>query len=904
MAKLLIPLILLILVAASAHAELVINKYSNDFTASTPDNEQLKVCGCENRVDKILVENTGHFAASFHVATASSYGTIRVSEEDFSLQPGEFKEVLAYIENTCGRSGTYDYEVIITNSYGREHRISRSIRIDACQTTQLDVQPDATTSRLCQPAVFSVNVTNIGTFADTFTLDFGQYNDIAKLPNKAVYLEPAESYLQDVSFAFACSDFGTKSIPITIITGKNGAGASTTRDVTITNQYNFALSLPTSILVCAKSETNVPVTLSNSADASDDVVLSTDADFVSVTRDVHLGALQEKNTTLSINAQTPGNYTVTVTARDTIGNVVKERTTEIRALNCYVPAAEMRSSPEIALTEPVTTCCGPKTFYVNVRNDGDRTQSFQLEVDGPSIFTLDETTITLEPKQNMNVPLRVALPCTEQEYNARVLVTPIGQPSAQVSTSITINSQTQRTCHQLEIENDEIIVTDDQQEVVLSVRSTGSQPGTYAVRLNSSLFSVAEEQITLNPGEEKQITLIPTANLRLREEGRYIIQPTFTYDGIAYNEAVGIELQHKEVSQTWSTGFSLAALDWCGWLALWLLLLVLLALTVLLLIYTGVIPPLETQRGTLTFTKTALLIIIVVLLVAIAMLQRPGIEQLYEHPISNDNATLIEVYEGTSRSIDMGQYFIDPDDGTLQYAATQPRDASATVRGSTLTLKPDKYFAEDQTFRITATDSSGQSATSPDFTLRVIPKKQLTFSQRLQLWCPHVVLFELAALGLLLFLIVLTFREDRRYKNVLVVVDREEVERTRKAQRKSTRKTASTEKAATAQATALTAAPARGSQVETKTIVREYKASGQTVNIAVGVPQPSRAIATVVGKDVVYIGSKGSDKVHTPTCPIARRIPRGRRVAYNSKREAVKAGLVPCRTCQPFEGGI
>jgi hypothetical protein len=96
---------------------------------------------------------------------------------------------------------------------------------------------------------------------------------------------------------------------------------------------------------------------------------------------------------------------------------------------------------------------------------------------------------------------------------------------------------------------------------------------------------------------------------------------------------------------------------------------------------------------------------------------------------------------------------------------------------------------------------------------------------------------------------------------------------------------------------------ARGKQVA----VREFRNSGQTVNIAVGAPASSPAIIAVPGakpSEVVYVGSKDGDKVHTPYCMIARRIPKSKRVAFSTKREAMNAKLIPCKMCRPFEGGM
>src|SRR3989344_1658757 len=105
-----LPLIFVFLILSSfASAELIVNKYTNDFTAESPNNEQLKLCSCETKVDRIIVQNVGNFYADFYVSINSRYPSkIRVPMQDFQLAPKHFQEVLIYIEESCQVRGAYD----------------------------------------------------------------------------------------------------------------------------------------------------------------------------------------------------------------------------------------------------------------------------------------------------------------------------------------------------------------------------------------------------------------------------------------------------------------------------------------------------------------------------------------------------------------------------------------------------------------------------------------------------------------------------------------------------------------------------------------------------------------------------------------------------------------------------
>ncbi len=97
-ATIILTIFLLTLCAMPTEAALVVNKYTNDFTASSPYNEQLKLCTCETKVDTVIVENNGDFIADFTVQVYSSYpNKIRIAEPTFNLAPKHFKEVMIYL---------------------------------------------------------------------------------------------------------------------------------------------------------------------------------------------------------------------------------------------------------------------------------------------------------------------------------------------------------------------------------------------------------------------------------------------------------------------------------------------------------------------------------------------------------------------------------------------------------------------------------------------------------------------------------------------------------------------------------------------------------------------------------------------------------------------------------------
>ncbi len=57
------------------------------------------------------------------------------------------------------------------------------------------------------------------------------------------------------------------------------------------------------------------------------------------------------------------------------------------------------------------------------------------------------------------------------------------------------------------------------------------------------------------------------------------------------------------------------------------------------------------------------------------------------------------------------------------------------------------------------------------------------------------------------------------------------------------------------------------------------------------------ALATAA--DFKYVGSRKSDKYHSPTCEWAKRISPSNLVTFSSAKDAQEAGYAPCAVCKP-----
>ncbi|MBN1385901.1 hypothetical protein JW968_02870 [Candidatus Woesearchaeota archaeon] len=93
--------------------------------------------------------------------------------------------------------------------------------------------------------------------------------------------------------------------------------------------------------------------------------------------------------------------------------------------------------------------------------------------------------------------------------------------------------------------------------------------------------------------------------------------------------------------------------------------------------------------------------------------------------LEQENKTGLFTYqiigENSSKSIDLSQHFTDPDDDLLSFSASEVEDIDIVIDGSTADIIPDEGMVGVRFVTFTATDTSGNSVSSPKVTLIVKP---------------------------------------------------------------------------------------------------------------------------------------------------------------------------------------
>ncbi|MBR9702502.1 hypothetical protein GOV10_00565, partial [Candidatus Woesearchaeota archaeon] len=786
-----IILLLALAIVMPAEATMVVNKYTNDFTLSSPNNEQLKACSCEMKTDLLIIENVGNFPANYVMEIISPVAEwMTLSEEEFSLAPKHRKELINYVEVPCGEKGVSDYVVRVTSSYGRTEYLHRTLRVDQCQNVVLSVAPKEYTTNLCQPVDYDVRVKNVGTYAETYQLGFGSYDEYMNVTLKEFYLKPGEAYEQTAVLTLPCTFYGEYDIPFYALGSKNNVQDEETVLLIVENQFDHSINVDTEAKLCSQVKQEIAVIVKNEIDIPNDFnVRLRGPGFVDVKDAERTFSLEGDETRVLILEADPkegqeGEYTLSVEVSSDYGKVMKTRDVQLVVKNCYDFEVELRDIENNVL-DGATACCGMREYLLNIRNRGETEETYNIMTDAPSWFRPEELTVRLLPGESTNVRLYADLPCVDASYALPLTV--INNRFNEVNETIVfnLNGQTKRSCHMVMINDDEFNMQRDTQVIPLIVEHNGTEGGLYELSIDSQLFTLQETSIEIWPGEKKVIHLETVENLTDHEFGRYISQPLFTYtlennplatvtEDIDYNEHVGTNLKDKNLFvKAWeylAYGVNWCAPGMCGWTTIVFATLLALALITMAVLALMTVKP-TVHPASISAFRIILLALVIIVFILLAIVKLPDPATLYEMP--EDAAEhFVTVYQDGRVTVDLDPYFTDPDQDVLDYTATQPKDLAVYIDGNEMTLVPDRGFAGENEIVITANDGKGGVEDSPVLSIYVVPMKDMDFMAWWMRFCVQINIFLL--LLLLLLTLIMTFMFDERKtaekKRVYVVI--------------------------------------------------------------------------------------------------------------------------------------
>jgi len=775
--NLILPIMLLIAVGF-AQAALYVNVVTDEFSLESPYPVQtVKACECGLRTEIAEIRNLGDFDTLFTVQVISPLNEIiTLDDNTFALAPGEEKAVHIYINAPCDTSINSYYVIQVSTNYGRSKELYKEFNSQKCQNIKF-------TSKMLTPEVYpgqeacsQIDLQNVGEFTDTFRLSTTlPYS----WPSKdAVELDSDETTRLTLCTRMPVEVFGDVTQPFKITSDKAKNTAYGEEKYKILHDYDFTIKTEEFRLnACEDVPSKSIVTIENLAQTPNEYTLELRAPaFASLSQDkLALDAKESDSVVLSLSPaqKDVGTYNAVIVARSKYGQVQKEKQFEIIVNDCFNTIASLNDAKEVS----GRACAGDAAYTLNIVNKGLYEEAYQIIVDSEGWVTVpaEDEFVRLKPAQQVNIPVKAALPEVDATQTSFVAVKQLRAPYQQIEMKLNLESVSPRTCYNVDLLQETYEINYDAKTIPLILQHTGLKGGEYSLKLgelDSKFVDLEDESITLNPGDLAVVHVTPK-NYSDYLEGRYLnklsleITPV-EYDEINYDRQFWVVLKDKGFfakAWEWLKGINYTAIGLCGFATL--ILLAVLACLIAGAIYTQRKEKIRRIKASKVKKLRAFNMVLVALLLfgllMLVFLGAPDEGRFFEGNSNETSPLFHEWRQNQQYTLDLDNYFSDPDLDNLTYSATQPGHIQARIDGSSVTLTPEHGWSGEEVIVFTASDSKGGVTDSEVMTLRVVERKPMGWLDYWSLYCKQINI-TLIMLCLLVVLMITDLIEEKGFR--------------------------------------------------------------------------------------------------------------------------------------------
>jgi len=777
-------LALLVLLVSPVQAALIVNKVTNEFSLESPyPINSVKACQCSTRTDILEINNVGDFKALFKVEVYSPIrDLITLSDDTFSLEPGEGKKVYVYIDVPCEEPMDTYYVAKVSTDYGRSKEIFKRVVSKKCQNIKFESKVLNDVILPGDIITIQLDLQNVADFPDTFTIIPENHKEFSVLSQEEVSLAPDEKTTIYMYVKFPLNYYGRIEYPFIITSKKGNNQVRGLESFIIEKDYDYAVRTEElEISACEDITKKAVITFTNLAKTPNKYYLHlTGPEFVKLsqnTLDLEPGEADSITMVISPTQQDVGEYELILSTGTEYGDIEKHKTFKLVVNDCFSTSISLNEQ-EVMITDKA--CCGQKIYTLNIRNNGLYEEAYEIITDSPGWVSVDDENrfVRLRPSQNINIPVTVNFPCTDSEQTSFIIVKQLRPPYETHEIRMDLESLSKRTCYNVELLQDKYRINYDTTNIPVLLQHTGLKAGTYKLELGeleSRFVYLDQDTIDFKPGEIKVLHIYPK-NYSAYKQGTYLNKLILTISvvdenlNISYDRQFWVVLRDKNFvvkALDYIRSFNYSRIGWCGLISL--ILSCLAGITLITVAYLRFKPGLRIKRIRVKYIKMIkviniiLIFLLILSILALILIGNPDTSSFYEEPSNNTSKLYHEWRINTPYQIDLEQYFTDPDLDVLSYTASQPNHIQVSIDGSIATLKPEHNWAGTEQIVFTASDKKGGVTDSPVMTLKVLNRKPVGILGYWNTYCTHInlVLFIALVLLLLLFLDIL---EEKGYK--------------------------------------------------------------------------------------------------------------------------------------------
>jgi hypothetical protein len=700
--KTLTLLALLLTLPTLVTAAIDIDLYGNDRSFTTQATRaNPTVCIGDTTRDAVSITNTGDYASTYQINT--NLDEAQPGQQSTRLQPGQQTTIPIFIQQPFSANPSQqEYTVDITDSYNKTQRIQRTLTTNRCQSLQAELyRQTPQTINPCQPINYKIRLENPAPFSETYTITAND-RGIRRLT-----LDPGAEQTLNTTVQYACSTYGNVTTDFRITADNNDVQTHLPDDLTIRQNYPYTVSeatLKPNQPTCTDETLRATYTITNNAPFNNTYTVATD--LQTNTDQVTLEPDESTTITASTTSTTPTTINEPITFTSERGDITKTRTVNTSFTDCY--------NATTSTTDTSTYYCAGQNHYpLTITNDNQ----FQ------TTYTTNITTTT--NNATFNTPTSTQLsPGEQRTIHIPFTADPLGIETTTITTQTTYQHRSGQTteltttqdirlhdtyqCTKADTPRQTTAYYDD--TLTVPITNNGIHTATYDATTNTSTYTPWQNNLTIpGGGNTKYLVLNHDYNQTTTRTDKVELTLKNTANGYEYTNNITITLSPEPWWHTLTTYINDST---CAQITTALLILILLALAA---------APRIAISPTLTTTLNAAAIIAAIIAISIAGL--PPLLEPSSTVQAEPNGITATLPANTTTTINLDDYFQDPDNDAITYTTTSVANLTTTINNETLTLSGDPGTYQT---RITASDQNNATTTTALSTTITEPRSTTT----------------------------------------------------------------------------------------------------------------------------------------------------------------------------------
>lgn len=516
----------------------------------SPESNVSSICIGSTIVLATLVNGNGNFLIS-QEGSASPFTT--TVPQSFSTEDSQ--NVYSYVTASSKiRHGDYDLKVNVNDGTETKQQ-DYPLTVKDCPKTEFTVESEKHTCP-CQGTRFQIDVKNNADYSEDFTFSTeGTLSEWTNLSDSSFTLASGEDKAIEALVTAPCNVNGQYDLNFRLKPKRYFSSLTTNSVLDIQPCYEYSLGAENQVYnLCENGSQTIPLRLDNQGTANNSFSINLDGPkWASVDSKIDVSAGGEKTLNLTLNPPfgTSGNFTMTLNALSSYGNVNKKAEITASVERCYGLSEYFESKEE-------TICDVSKTYSypLTIKNAGKFDENISLSIDAPEWASLQDDHSIVKSNESKELNVTIKLPSDIEKKGYSITVRAKGSVTESEDTlKIKVASGEECYSPQLTIENDSIIVPSEGSQVVaIDLKNNGLEESTFIISLagDASSFSMINPGIiTVKPGKSEKLYLdIAPQSFTDQKDYKLTVEARVKDSKIASSDSLNITVGGKAQEQS------------------------------------------------------------------------------------------------------------------------------------------------------------------------------------------------------------------------------------------------------------------------------------------------------------------------------------------------------------------